>query len=102
MDKTLVFQILGIPETKEEDIIRQRYLTLLKDTNPEDDPEGFKRLRAAYEEAVRLSKVQEAGEEEEPQGEAALWMKGVEKIYKDIFLRRDIGAWEEVLSLIHI
>ena len=38
MDKTLVFQILGIPETKEEDIIRQRYLTLLKDTNPEDDP----------------------------------------------------------------
>lgn len=98
MDKTLVFQILGIPETKEEDIIRQRYLTLLKDTNPEDDPEGFKRLRAAYEEAVRLSKVQEAGEEEEPQGEAALWMKGVEKIYKDIFLRRDTGAWEEVFA----
>lgn len=64
MEKKLVFQILGIPETKEESLIRERYLTLLKDTNPEDDSEGFKRLREAYEEAVRLSKVQEAGEEE--------------------------------------
>ena len=45
MDKKLAFQILGIAETKEEDKIRQTYLSLLKETNPEDDPEGFKRLR---------------------------------------------------------
>ena len=53
MDKKLAFQVLGIAETKEEDRIRQRYLSLLKDTNPEDDPEGFKRLREAYEAALR-------------------------------------------------
>ncbi len=53
MDKKLAFQILGIEETREEDTIRQSYLSLLKDTNPEDDPEGFKRLREAYEEALR-------------------------------------------------
>lgn len=98
MEKKLVFQILEIPETKDENIIRERYLTLLKGTNPEDDPEGFKRLREAYEEAVRLSKVQEEGAEEEPQGEVDLWMKRVEKIYRDIFKRREPGAWQEVFD----
>ena len=55
MDKKLAFQILGLSETREEGIIRQGYLTLLKDTNPEDDPEGVKRLREAYEEALRFA-----------------------------------------------
>ncbi len=98
MEKKLAFQILGIPETKEENIIRERYLDLLKDTNPEDDPEGFKRLREAYEEALRLSKVQEEGVEEEPQGEVDLWMKRVERIYRDIFKRREPDAWQEVFD----
>ena len=30
MEKKLAFQILGIPETKEENIIRERYLDLLR------------------------------------------------------------------------
>lgn len=98
MDKKLAFQILGLSETKEEEQIRQRYLTLLKDTNPEDDPDGFRRLREAYEEALRLSKVQEEGEEEEPQGEIDLWMKRVEKTYRDIFLRRDADVWKELFG----
>lgn len=98
MEKKLVFQILGIPETKDENTIRERYLTLLKGTNPEDNPEGFKRLREAYEEAVRLSRIQEAGGQEEPQGEVALWMREVEKIYKNIFLRRDVDVWKEVFD----
>ena len=62
MDKKLAFQILGLSETREEGIIRQGYLTLLKDTNPEDDPEGFKRLREAYEEALRWYRDLMAGE----------------------------------------
>ncbi|MDE7429482.1 MAG: hypothetical protein K2N00_09495, partial [Lachnospiraceae bacterium] len=98
MDKKLAFQILGISETKEEEQIRQRYLTLLKETNPEDDPDGFRRLREAYEEALRLSKVQEEGEEEEPQGELDLWMKRVRENYRDIFLRRDVSTWKELFD----
>ena len=98
MDKKLVFQILGISETKDEDTIRQSYLRLLKDTNPEDDPEGFKRLREAYEEAVRLSKIREADEEQEPQGEVEIWMSRVAKIYRDIFLRREPDVWKELFD----
>ena len=55
MERQLVFHVLGIDETKDEQEIKNAYRSLLKTANPEDDPEGFKRLREAYEEALRLS-----------------------------------------------
>lgn len=94
MDKKLAFQILGLSETKEEEQIRENYLTLLRGTNPEDDPEGFKRLREAYEEALRFAGQQDEEEEEEPQGEVGLWMKRVREIYRDILLRREVDNWK--------
>lgn len=97
MDKKLAFQILGLSETKEEEKIRQNYLTLLKDTNPEDDPEGFKRLREAYEEALRFVGQQER-EEEQPQGEVGLWMRRVREIYRDILLRREADNWKTLFD----
>ncbi|MDE7246633.1 MAG: hypothetical protein K2N43_01960, partial [Lachnospiraceae bacterium] len=98
MDKKLAFQTLGIAETKEEERIRQRYLSLLKDTNPEDDPEGFKRLREAYEEALRFAAERGEEEEEEPQGEVGVWMKRVRETYRDVFLRRDVEIWKELFE----
>ena len=98
MDKKLAFQVLGIAETKEEDRIRQRYLSLLKDTNPEDDPEGFKRLREAYEAALRSAAERVEEEEQEPQGEVGLWMKRVRETYRDVFLRRDAEIWKELFA----
>ena len=53
MDKIEVFRILGIAETKDEKQIKDAYRKKLSVTNPEDDPEGFKLLRGAYEEACR-------------------------------------------------
>lgn len=97
MDKRLAFQILGLSETKEEEKIRQNYLTLLKDTNPEDDPEGFKRLREAYEEALRFAGQQEE-KEEEPQGEVGLWMQRVRETYRDILLRREVDNWKPLFE----
>lgn len=57
MDKSEVFQILGIDFTIDDQAIRNAYREKLAVTNPEDDPEGFMRLRTAYEEAVRLAKL---------------------------------------------
>lgn len=46
------FEILGVAEDADDATIRQAYLRLLRRHPPERDPDGFRRLRAAYE-AVR-------------------------------------------------
>lgn len=97
MEKELFFHILGVEETKEEEEIRKAYLEKLKGTNPEDDPEGFKRLRQAYEGALAF-----AGNEENSSGQAVgpvdLWMEKVERLYRDLMDCQKPGLWEELFS----
>ena len=105
MEKELVFQILGIAETADEEIIKAAYRELLKSTHPEDDPEGFKRLRKAYEEALRLSfEIREEETEDEFEdtsrfkSDVELWIDRVEKLYQDILSRNKVQCWQELLS----
>ncbi|KYS05583.1 hypothetical protein AML17_10515 [Escherichia coli] len=49
------WKILEIEETTDVDIIRRAYLALLSSFHPETDPQGFKQLRQAYEDALRIA-----------------------------------------------
>lgn len=99
MDKQVVFHILEIEETKDESVIAQAYRNKLRVTNPEDDPEGFKQLREAYEEALRLAKTDDGQETDDaPKTEAELWVAKVKELYGDLLRRRDIRCWRELLS----
>ena len=49
---------LGLPGPAELSEIRRAYAQRLKTTHPEEDPEGFQRLHAAYQEASRYARRQ--------------------------------------------
>lgn len=89
------WSVLGIEETKDLKQIKAAYLNRLKSVNPEDSPEKFMELRAAYEEAVRLAQEEiheEAGDL------VSSWMQRVEDVYWDFAKRRDAGVWRDLLS----
>ncbi len=99
MERQMIFHVLGIQETKDEDRIREAYRGLLKNTNPEDDPEGFKRLREAYERALQYARQPDEDESEKKEKtQIDLWVERADKIYRDIRIRNDIQKWQEVLS----
>lgn len=104
MELIEIFQILGIEQTKDERTLKNAYREKLAVTNPEDDPEGFKRLRTAYEEACRYAKTPEegTGEQESPNLEddtpADRWIRGVREIYENITDRCDVSKWKSLFD----
>lgn len=100
MDRLEVFQVLGIAATKDARSIKNAYREKLTVTNPEDDPEGFKRLRAAYEEACRLAKQPDGETEGNVKDEtpSGIWVEKAAEIYRNICRRRDLGQWKKLFS----
>ena len=45
--------ILGISKTNNKSKIKIAYIEKLKQNHPEENPEGFKRVRKAYEDALK-------------------------------------------------
>lgn len=94
-----IWNILEIEETKDEEIIKKAYRTKLAKTNPEDNPVGFKILREAYEEAVRLIYAkEEETENNTPKTEVDFWILKVEEVYNNWGRRIDVGEWKKLLD----
>lgn len=97
MDRKEIFQILGIDFTTDEQAIRKAYREKLSVTNPEDDPEGFMRLRTAYEEARRLDKLEQTAKPKDT-SPSGLWVEKAERIYENISRRKSVDCWKELFD----
>ena len=89
--------VLGIEPTKDKNAITAAYRQKLRQTNPEDKPEEFKALRAAYEEALSLADQQgaESTRDESPIG---CWMEAIAKLYEDFASRVNPACWKRILA----
>jgi curved DNA-binding protein CbpA len=43
------FTVLGLEETADDEAVRAAYLSAVRKSPPDRDPEGFRRIREAYE-----------------------------------------------------
>lgn len=69
----------------------------LQEINPEDDEEGFKRLRAAYEEALKFADCDDSAEVEDT-SPIGIWINKVQSIYHKFSFRIDEKMWKEILE----
>ena len=90
MDETISFSILEIEKTKDKQVIQDAYRRLLVKVNPEDDPEGFKRLREAYEAANAYADRPEELKKA-PETPVELWIERVREIYFSLSKRLDVS-----------
>ena len=99
MEIPMIFHILGIPETRDQQAIQEAYRKKLKRTNPEDDQEGFKKLRRAYEEAMEFARRKQLEERQKlEKTPIELWLDQADEIYQDMDRRRDEKEWRVLLS----
>ena len=102
------WEILGIDETWQEDIIRKAYLKKLPQFHPEENPEGFRILREAMEEAIKEAANKKIQKEAEEEGikkapimdsrEIQSFLKEAEELYRDFGRRIEPGEWKKLLS----
>lgn len=92
-----IWELLGIDKTKNQELIKEAYRKQLIHVNPEDNAQGFMKLRNAYEEALRLSSQPETDEMQiSEKSDIDLWMEDVNSVYQDIHKRLNISLWEEL------
>lgn len=88
-----IWNVLEIEPCKDKEKITEAYRERLVVTNPEDSPEEFKKLRAAYEEALAYADTK-SEEKEEDNSPIGIWLRKVEDVYKSIEKRQDEEYWK--------
>lgn len=91
------WEILGIRKTDREEDIRRAYLKKLPEFHPEENPEGFRRLRQAMEEALEMA----AGKQEEPltdNREIRELVREARELYRDYGRRICPENWRELAA----
>lgn len=97
------WQVLGIEATTDTDAIRQAYLALLPSFHPETDPQGFKLLREAYENALQgTTSPAITVVDEDPD---TPWVNYLGEIFRDLLAdeerRFQPQAWQEFIQQIN-
>ena len=100
------WSILNIKETRDKENIRQAYRTKLAVTNPEDDPEGFMKLREALEEALRFADSQDGSaadsdscdRQDTDDSPVGRWIGQADELYRCFSKRIDPNQWEQLLQ----
>jgi len=91
----MIWKVLGIEPTKDKKAITAAYRTRLAHTNPEDRPEEFKELRAAYEQALKLADQHDTPAAAETPLD--VWAGRIRTLYDDYAARISPKSWEELL-----
>ena len=94
---TKTFESVLKSAAKKEKKIKKAYRARLHAVNPEDDPDGFKRLREAYEEALKYARQKE--EEPENLSPAEEFISRCEQLYKDFYRRIDGKSFFQKISV---
>lgn len=121
-----IWSTLEIEPTDDISVIKKAYAKRLKIHHPEEDPEGYQRLREAFDQAMKSAKqmkdkpfaqLEETDEYDrdpiispwvDSNAEVAttviaehpvyLFMERIETLYDDFFARIELKNWEEILS----
>lgn len=100
-----IFSVLEIEKTKDERLIRDAYRRLLLKVNPEDDQEGFRRLREAYEQALTYARTldEEGGSAVREtdwmqNGPVGDFLKNVADVYSCLPRRLDAEEWKAIIE----
>ena len=114
-----IWEILDIDVTDDPTVIMSAYARKLKACHPEDDPDGFQRLREAYEAAIKFAKakVKFAGAPEAAGASVVIrqrdaqdrtmpaskldtekFWRQMQSLYDDFYARIETDNWSKILQ----
>lgn len=104
-ENRICWEYLEIQPTADKEKIRKAYLTRLPYFHPEENPEGFKALRKAMEEALIQAGEMEEEQEDGPRTAEMLGgeeiqglLKAAEELYQDYSCRIQPEKWAELIQ----